>query len=757
MGTPNSLDPQMIDEAYGFNGLAYDVSGTIYPTNGAGQTIAIVDAFGSPTIIHDVQVFDAETYTIPGESVGASGVGISNYDAEGNFFLTVQKLGRTSGSLPAFLDSAADIAGWSKETSLDVEWVHAVAPGAHILLVEAATDSLTDLLKADVYAAQQKGVVAVSNSWGIDDAVLKNPPVVNGAIDIYDEPPYVPSNSPETLDGYLVTPLGHLDNDGLAGGITFLASSGDLGDQLNFPASSVQVLSVGGDQITIALDGTITDFFNWPGSGGDPDTIYTSPAYHEPEVAFDADPTTGVWVYDSTPVPADGPTIDGGWGVVGGTSFSSPVWAGVVALFDQGLALRGIGSLTTYQTLGLNSYDPSRPAQGATTAYGILGLEQAEIFTTPDLDSFFAPPNNNPNSYPLWPMTGPAPDLDLTPADANVGYGNPNLDSGDVGDGYWGGFVQDMVGGPVGFSVFDTQTVDGSTVPDTLDYLGVTQQPTNTVVATAMSPITITDFSPTTHGVDTSFNGPITLQLLGAGTLIGTTTVTAVNGVATFTGLQIDKTGIVDIEATSPGVVPVTTLALNILPGVATHMVVLDQPASFWQFSSMSSSIVVLLEDQYGDVVSGSGAKVNLSIHTGPAGAQLSGGTKASTINGRATFSAISANLTGAYTLTATSSGLPSIVTHPFAVVPIPVTLHHTFNGYTLSPLAIYEQELRNSISLSKNPPTAAQADPILLENNGITPAAKFAAVSSPALVGSSLNSQLLDTNGSTEKKILLN
>src|SRR5271170_7751335 len=78
VGTPNSLDPEMIDSAYGFNGLAYDVSGTIFPANGAGQTIAIVDAYGSPTIINDVQVFDAETYTVPGESSGSPGAGISN-------------------------------------------------------------------------------------------------------------------------------------------------------------------------------------------------------------------------------------------------------------------------------------------------------------------------------------------------------------------------------------------------------------------------------------------------------------------------------------------------------------------------------------------------------------------------------------------------------------------------------------------------------------------------------------------------------
>jgi hypothetical protein len=751
----------MIDAAYGFNGLAYDVGGTIFPVNGAGQTIAIVDAYGSPTIINDVQVFDAETYTVPGESVSV-GAGISNYDAEGNFFLTVQKLAPTAGTE---VDSESVIQGWSKETSLDVEWVHAIAPGAHILLVEAASQSLTDLLDADVYAAQQKGVVAVSNSWGFDVGVLE----AGG----YGGLPQVPSFSPQTFDGYLVTPVGHLDNDGLVGGITFLASSGDTGNELNFPASSAQVLSVGGDQITIGLDGEITDFFNWAGSGGDPDTVYTSPAYHEPIVGFDADPTTGVWVYDSTSDPGDGPVIQGGWAVIGGTSFSAPVWAGVIGLIDQGLSLRGIGSLTTDQTLGLDSYDPNRPGQGPTTAYGILGLEQAEIFTTPDLDSFFAPPNNDANAYPLWPKTGPVPDLDLTPADANIGYGNPNLVTADQAEGYWGGFIQDMVGGPVGFSVYDTQIIDGETVPDTLDYFGVTQQPGNAIAGSTVDAITITAFTPTNDGVDTSFNGPITIELLGAGTLIGTTTINAVNGSATFSGLSINKTGIYEIEATSPNVVPVDTLAFNVLPSAATHMAILSQPTSFWQFSSMTSSIVVLLEDQFDDEVLGSGVPVTLSVNTGPIGGVLTGKTTVTTLDGAATFSGISANIPGTYTLTVSSNGFQSVVTGPFAVVPIPITQRYTLNGAALSSLSIELQQDRNAKIVSQSPPTAAQANQVLAENNrplvdagsdaAVVAAPNVAAVGTFSTVGNStpddsgIDSQLLDTTGSSNDKVILN
>jgi hypothetical protein len=768
VGTPNSLDPTMIDEAFGFDGLAYDVGGTIFPTNGAGQTIAIVDAYGSPTIMNDVQVFDAETYTIPGESSGSPGAGISNDDAEGNFFLTVQKLAPTAGTE---VDSEAVIQGWSKETSLDVEWVHAIAPGAHILLVEAASQSLTDLLNADVYAAAQPGVVAVSNSWGFDVATLE----AGG----YGVQPFVPSLSPQTFDGRLVTPPGHLDNDGLIGGVTFLASSGDSGPELNFPASSKEVLSVGGDQLTIGINGQLTDFFNWPGSGGDPDTVYNPSPYNEPEVGFDADPNTGVWVYDSSPDPGDGPVIQGGWAVIGGTSLSCPIWAGIIGLIDQGLSLRGIGSLSTDQALGLTPYDPLRPIQSEATPYGILGLAQANINTVDDLNGDYADPNML-TSYPLWPKNGPVPNMGQIPAGFNIGYGNPELnnpDGGpdDPGGPFWGGFVQDMVGGPVDFSVFDTQVIDGDSVVDTLDYFGVTQQPGNATAGTGMGPITITAFTPTNDGVDTSFNGPITIELLGAGTLIGTTTVNAVNGSATFSDLSINKTGIYEIEATSPNVVPVDTLAFNILPSAATHMVILSQPTSFWQFSSMTSSIVVLLEDQFNDVVLGSGVPVTLSVNTGPLGGELLGKTTATTLDGAATFSGISANIPGTYTLTVSSAGFQDVITGAFAVVPIPITQRYTLNGAGLSGLSIELQQARNAKIVTQSPPTTAQADQVLAENNqfplvvdslnaaavhaapSVAPAGTFSAASNSAPADSSVESQLLDTTSSSNDKAILN
>jgi hypothetical protein len=317
--------------------------------------------------------------------------------------------------------------------------------------------------------------------------------------------------------------------------------------------------------------------------------------------------------------------------------------------------------------------------------------------------------------------------------------------------------------------------IDGNPVVDTLDYFGVTQQPGNATAGTGMGPITITAFTPTNDGVDTSFNGPITIELLGAGTLIGTTTVNAVNGSATFSDLSINKTGIYEIEATSANIVPVETLAFNILPSAATHMVIRSQPTSFWQFSSMTSSIVVLLEDQFNDVVLGSGVPVTISVNTGPLGGELLGKTTATTLDGAATFSGISANLPGTYTLTVSSSGFQDVITGAFAVVPIPITQRYTLNGASLSSLSIELQQARNAKIVTQSPPTTAQADQVLAENNqfplvveslnpavvhaapSVAPAGTFSAVNNSAPAGSSVESQLLDTASSSNDKVILN
>ena len=139
--------------------------------------------------------------------------------------------------------------------------------------MEAPSDTTLDLFDAVAYAADQPGVVAVSMSWG-------------SAASTYTEP--------TDYDEFMVTPTGHAN-------VLFVAASGDTAGVLTYPAASQEVLSVGGENTDIGLNEAVQVVGAWAGgdgtgSGGGPDTIYAKP-YPIPDVALDADPLTGVWVY----------------------------------------------------------------------------------------------------------------------------------------------------------------------------------------------------------------------------------------------------------------------------------------------------------------------------------------------------------------------------------------------------------------------------------------------------------------------------
>ena len=108
------------------------------PQTGGSGTIAIIDAFYSPTIQNDLTVF-CNQFNLPSAS------------------LEIHNMSSTIS-----VDS-----GWALETSLDVEWAHAIAPNAHILLVEATSDELSDLFNAVSYAAGRSDVTSISMSWGL--------------------------------------------------------------------------------------------------------------------------------------------------------------------------------------------------------------------------------------------------------------------------------------------------------------------------------------------------------------------------------------------------------------------------------------------------------------------------------------------------------------------------------------------------------------------------------------------------------------
>jgi subtilase family serine protease len=291
----SSYTPAQIRAAYGFNSIVFTNSkGQKVTGDGTGETIAIIDAYNDTHIAVDLRAFDAY-------------FGISDKDGKGAFALTTVMMA------PA--NKMTTDAGWAMETALDVEWAHAIAPGAHILLVEAASSSVADLLAAVNYARRQKGVVAISMSWGGGEM-----------------------RSEKYYDAYFTTPAGHK-------GITFVTASGDSGAGAQWPSVSPNVVAVGGT----TLSTTSTDAWDaesaWGGSGGGVSMYETKPIYQNlntlgegyrtnPDVAFDADPNTGYAVYDN-----------GRWLTVGGTSAGAPIWAGLFAIADQGRALKGKGSL----------------------------------------------------------------------------------------------------------------------------------------------------------------------------------------------------------------------------------------------------------------------------------------------------------------------------------------------------------------------------------------------------------------------------
>ena len=265
-------------------GMAPDQIKKVYnlPSSGGSGTIAIVGAYDDTYIESDLGVFDSQ-FKLPDCTTK-------------NGCLEKHLMGKSS------YDS-----GWAMETSLDVEWAHAIAPKAKILLVEAKTPSGNNLLDAIDYAAKRSGVAAVSMSWG-------------GA-EFSDE---------ISLDS-------HFKN--ASSKITFFASSGDDGAGVSWPAISPYVTAVGGTYLAFSKNGSLKSETAWTGSGGGVSAFEPAPDFQKnysipkangfraiPDVSYDADPRSGFSIYHSTG------SSKKGWYVVGGTSAGAPQWAAIKSL-----------------------------------------------------------------------------------------------------------------------------------------------------------------------------------------------------------------------------------------------------------------------------------------------------------------------------------------------------------------------------------------------------------------------------------------
>lgn len=326
IGVP-CYSPQEIRKAYGVTPLL-DAGDT-----GKGQSIVIIDSFGSPTIRHDLHVFD-QGYGLP----------------DPPSFNILAPL----GTVPFNPKKIPDQIGWAFETSLDVEWAHALAPDANIVLMTSPVDEtegvqgLPQFLFLEKYALDHHLGKIISQSWSATEETLFTPA---GRQVIQDFEQFYERARNED--------------------VTVFASSGDTGSTnfninfklysfpvIGFPASSPLVTAVGGTSLFASTSGNYQDEIVWNNStgasGGGISKVFKEPDYQQnnlpgsdqnllngrrgmPDIAYNADPNTAILVYISFISPA-------GYYFIGGTSEGSPQWAGIIADADQ-LAGHALGFL----------------------------------------------------------------------------------------------------------------------------------------------------------------------------------------------------------------------------------------------------------------------------------------------------------------------------------------------------------------------------------------------------------------------------
>ncbi len=303
--TPTGYIPSDLWSAYNLAGAS---SGY-----GAGQTIAIVDAYDDPNAAADLVTYRSQ-FGLPALSnCSLSSGAVVSTSTVLPCFVKVNQNG-VAGSYPR-----AD-GGWAQEISLDLDMASAICPNCNILLVEASSASFTNLGTA-VNTAASMGAVAISNSYG---------------------------SSGDLSDTTYGTPYNHPD-------IAVTASTGDSGYGVGYPATSQYTVAVGGT--SLAKAGASWSEKAWSGAGSGCSTYQTQPGWQASavvaaacggkraiaDVSAVADPNTGVAVYDSYSYLGAV-----GWMQFGGTSVSSPIIASVYALAKSaGASWTGINPATS--------------------------------------------------------------------------------------------------------------------------------------------------------------------------------------------------------------------------------------------------------------------------------------------------------------------------------------------------------------------------------------------------------------------------
>ncbi|PYI66314.1 protease [Arthrobacter livingstonensis] len=318
IGVP-CYSPQEIRQAYGLTPLLNK------GYTGAGQTIVIIDSYGSPTLEADLAVFDAD-FGLPAPPS--------------------LKVLAPLGTVP-FDPSNNDMLGWAEETSLDVQWAHAMAPGAGIVVMTSpvseteGVQGLPEFLQLEQYAVNHHLGKIVSQSWAATEETLLT-----------------------TSGRAVMAQFNAFYRQSTLRGVTFLGSTGDSGTAnvavdgstypyptVNFPAISPWVTAVGGTSLYASTTGAYQSETVWndgigSATGGGVSKATAEPFYQRllprqdqrilagqravPDISFNADPNTGVLVHLGFLGAGNN-----GYYIFGGTSEGSPAWAGVVADLNQ--------------------------------------------------------------------------------------------------------------------------------------------------------------------------------------------------------------------------------------------------------------------------------------------------------------------------------------------------------------------------------------------------------------------------------------
>ncbi|HYP31195.1 MAG TPA: putative Ig domain-containing protein [Burkholderiaceae bacterium] len=302
--TGRVFTPAQIRAAYGLSALpaaGATLTAAQKAALGAGQTIYLVDAYHDSTALSDLNAFSAK-FGLPACTKVSitSNAKLATPPSNCTF---AQVYSATGGAVTA--TAPAYNATWAPESKLDVQWAHAIAPLARIVLIEMPSAMSNAILYANSLATKL-GPGVVSMSFGATEASWAS-----------------------TVDSYFA-----------GTGMTFVAAAGDSGAQVLWPAVSPKVLAVGGTSTNVSTTGSRIEVA-WAGTGGGMSAYMALPSWQSgvtpaggsalarravPDVAFNASPMTGEYVAVTLPGAS---TV---WSAYGGTSIAAPQWAGLVAV-----------------------------------------------------------------------------------------------------------------------------------------------------------------------------------------------------------------------------------------------------------------------------------------------------------------------------------------------------------------------------------------------------------------------------------------